>query len=70
MTFLKGISKVDPLKHDRSWDHGYGGGVISKNLEIIENEQKGSVIGEVIGFRVSEIIWHPYNTFPMCTSNI
>ncbi len=56
MTFSKGISKVDTLKHNRWWDHGYGGGVISKNLEISENEKKGSVIGEVSGFRVSKII--------------
>ncbi len=31
-------------------------GVISKNLEMSENENKQSVIGEVSGFRVSEII--------------
>ncbi len=56
MPFSKGISKVDTLKHGRWWEHGYGGGVISKNLEMSENEKKQSVIGEVIGFRVSEII--------------
>ncbi len=58
MTFLKGISKVDTLKHDRWWDHGYGGGVISKNLEMIENAKKQSVIGECSGFRASEIIYN------------
>ncbi len=56
MTFIKGISKVDTLKHDRWWDHGSWGGVVSKNLEMSENEKKRSVIGEVTGFRVSEII--------------
>ncbi len=44
------------MKHDRWWDSGYGGGVISKNLEMIENEKKRSDIGEVSGFRVSEVI--------------
>ncbi len=56
MTFIKEISKVDTLKHDRWWDHGSWGGVVSKNLEMSENEKKQSVIGEVTGFRVSEII--------------
>ncbi len=56
MTFLKGISKVDTCNHNRWWDHGYGGGIISKNLEMIDNKNKQSVIGEVSGFGVSEII--------------
>ncbi len=56
MTFLNEISKFDKLKHNRWWDHGYGGGVISKNLEMSENEKKQSFIGEVSGFSVSEII--------------
>ncbi len=54
--FFKAISKVDTLKHNRWWDHGYGGGVISNNLEMSENAKKQSFIGEVSGFRVSEII--------------
>ncbi len=56
MTFIKEISKVETLKHDRWWDHGSGGGVVSKNLEMSENEKKWSVIGKVSGFRVSKII--------------
>ncbi len=56
MTFIKGISKVDTLKQDRWRDHGSGSWVISKNLEMSENDKKKSVIGEVTGFRVSEII--------------
>ncbi len=70
MTFIKGISKVDTLKHDRWWDHGSGGGVVSKNLEMSENEKKWSVIRKVSGFRVSEIIKQLDKTFPMYTSNI
>ncbi len=50
------FSKVDTLKHDRRWDCGSGAGVVSKNLEMSENEKKWSVIGEVSCFRVSEII--------------
>ncbi len=53
MTFLKGISKVDTLRHDRWWDHGSWGGVVSKILGMSENEKKWSVIGEVSCFRVS-----------------
>ncbi len=56
MTFLKEFSKVDTLKHSRWWDDCYGGGVMSKNPEKSENGKKRSVVGEVSGFGVSEII--------------
>ncbi len=58
------------MKHNNRWYTGYGGGDISKNQEIIGNQTIGSVVGEVSGFRVSEIILQPYDTFLMCNSNI
>lgn len=52
----KEFSKVDTFKHNRWWYSGYGGGDISKNVEIIENEKKQSVMEEISGLKVSEII--------------
>ncbi len=44
------------MKHNQWWENGYGGGVMSKNQEKSENEKKWSVIGEVSGFKIKEII--------------